>query len=191
MDQWLETSWNELEVPAQALAAASGNQAVIAEAKRHLLSFLATANDKLAARCVVLFCFVVRCVVGVLCGSVVCCAVLCCVCGVFVVTTDLYADGSRRYALYLLSCILYVFSRSLLWRRCFRSLCTAAVWATFVPTLALGICTAVLFFFILFLAPPGYNEEEGACFFSPVTSRARALFGAVGVGHGCVQHVSE
>lgn len=39
-------------MPAQALAAASGNQAVIAEAKRHVLSFLATANAKLATRCV-------------------------------------------------------------------------------------------------------------------------------------------
>lgn len=48
VDQWLETCWNELEVPAQALEAATGNQAVIAEAKRHLLSFLATANSKLA-----------------------------------------------------------------------------------------------------------------------------------------------
>ncbi|CBJ25847.1 Asparaginyl-tRNA Synthetase [Ectocarpus siliculosus] len=47
-DQWLETCWKELEVPAQALAAASGNQAVIAEAKRHLLSFLATANATLS-----------------------------------------------------------------------------------------------------------------------------------------------
>lgn len=51
-DQWLETCWKELEVPAQALAAASGNQAVIAEAKRHLLSFLATANTTLSTRCV-------------------------------------------------------------------------------------------------------------------------------------------
>lgn len=50
VDQWLETSWKELEVPAQALAAASGNQAVIAEAKRHLLSFLTTANDRLSTR---------------------------------------------------------------------------------------------------------------------------------------------
>lgn len=50
MDQWLETCWKELEVPAQALAAAQGNQAVIAEAKRHLLAFLSTANDKLATR---------------------------------------------------------------------------------------------------------------------------------------------
>ena len=61
VDQWLETSWNELEVPAQALAVASGNQAVIAEAKRHLLSFLATANDKLSTRCAVLCCAVLRC----------------------------------------------------------------------------------------------------------------------------------
>ncbi len=50
VDQWLETCWHELEVPTQALEEASGNQAVIAEAKRHLLSFLTTANEKLATR---------------------------------------------------------------------------------------------------------------------------------------------
>lgn len=50
MDQWLETCWHELEVPTHALEAASGNQAVIAESKRHLLSFLTTANEKLATR---------------------------------------------------------------------------------------------------------------------------------------------
>lgn len=64
VDQWLETSWKELEVPAQALAQASGNQAVISEAKRHLLSFLGTANDKLSTRCV-LWCSATNCVVCV------------------------------------------------------------------------------------------------------------------------------
>lgn len=50
VDQWLETCWNEFEVPALALVAGTGNQSVIGEAKRHLLSFLATVNARLATR---------------------------------------------------------------------------------------------------------------------------------------------
>ncbi|CAN0267883.1 unnamed protein product, partial [Scytosiphon promiscuus] len=48
VDQWLESSWKELEVPAQALASVSGNQAVIAEAKRHVLTFLSGERTTIA-----------------------------------------------------------------------------------------------------------------------------------------------
>lgn len=50
VDQWLETCWNEFEVPVQALEASSGKQSVIGEAKRHLLAFLATADARLSSR---------------------------------------------------------------------------------------------------------------------------------------------
>ena len=50
VDQWLETCWMEFEVPLQALHAAPANPSVIAEAKRHLLSFLAVANARLSTR---------------------------------------------------------------------------------------------------------------------------------------------
>lgn len=50
VDQWLDTCWNDFEVPVQAMAAASGNQGVIGEAKRHSLAFLAAANACLEKR---------------------------------------------------------------------------------------------------------------------------------------------
>lgn len=50
VDQWLDSCWNDFEVPVQAMAAACGNQGVIGEAKRHSLAFLAAANACLEKR---------------------------------------------------------------------------------------------------------------------------------------------
>ncbi|CAM9660004.1 unnamed protein product, partial [Discosporangium mesarthrocarpum] len=50
VDQWLDMCWHEFEVPMLAVAQASGNATVMAEVKKHLLSFLRVADSILAEK---------------------------------------------------------------------------------------------------------------------------------------------